>query len=240
MYLLYGSLVLAMTVFLLYGRPPITERNAKWLEISLLAPGTILYLPLLLLSGGVHWSLPFGARMPLWGILNVFGYLAIPLAGRTTIRWWRGWKTSGGDRSIWLELLQTPATMVLLGLGMLLLGLNGAIRIWQGIDGPPDTANMVLAPVAAIGFWCLAYYLCRYGTVTRLHGRALPAWMRWAVPVAEIIGGIIGGGLTYGEVKILRWSTAAAGTLAVTVTVVTVAVVLIVFRVAQKHHQKRF
>ncbi|MFQ5802290.1 MAG: hypothetical protein ACE5JQ_05250, partial [Candidatus Methylomirabilales bacterium] len=93
MYFLYGILIIAMTVFLLYGRPPITDKNITWAEIFFLAPGIMLYLPILLLSGGVHWSiLPFWARMPFWGTLNVLGYLAIPVVTQGIFRSWREWK----------------------------------------------------------------------------------------------------------------------------------------------------
>ncbi len=63
---IYGILVITMTIFLLYGRPPITDKNVTFIEIVLLLPGIILYLPLLLLSGGLHWTiLPFWARIHL-------------------------------------------------------------------------------------------------------------------------------------------------------------------------------
>jgi hypothetical protein len=233
MYVLYGVLVIAMTIFLLYGRLPITDRNVTWVEISLLAPGIILYLPLLLLSGGIHWSLfPLWARMPLWGTLNVLGYLAIPLSFRAITGRWREWKTSGKQGNFLLDLLRRPATMIMLGVGLLLLALNGAIQIWQGIAGPTDIANMVVGPFGAIGLWYLAYYQRRYGTIIPATGP--PTWTRWAVPLAALTGAVIGGGLAYREAKILRWSAASAGLLAVTATVVTVTMVWIVLRVVRK------
>ncbi|MFQ5846141.1 MAG: hypothetical protein ACE5IQ_00530 [Candidatus Methylomirabilales bacterium] len=235
-YVVYSILVIAMTVFLLHGRAPITDRNVTAVEMALLLPGIILYLPLLLLSGGVHWSLlPFWARMPLWGALNVLGYLAIPVATQGIFGSWQQWKASGKQGSFWLEMLRRPSVLIAAGVLCMLLGLNGVLQIRRDISGPTDYANVVLGPLAAIGFWCLAYYLYRYGTVTGLHGKSLPAWTRWAVPLAAVIGAMVGGGLAYGEVRILRWSPAAAGILAVTVTVVTVAVVLTLFHVMRKH-----
>lgn len=233
-YLLYGTIVIALTIFLLYGRLPITDRNVTWVEISLLAPGIILYLPLLLLSGGVHWSvLPFWTRMPLWGTLNVLGYLAIPLATRAVVKWWREWKASGRGGNMWLDLFRRPATMIVLGVGMLLLALNGVVQVRLGIAGPTDIANMVVGPFGAIGLWSLAYYQRRYGTIIPATGP--PAWTRWAVPLAALTGAVIGGVLAYKEAMILRWGTASAGILAVTVTAVTVVMVWIVFRVVRKH-----
>jgi hypothetical protein len=40
--------------------------------------------------------------------------------------------------------------MVVLGAGMFLVALNGAIHIWHGTDGPTDFANMVLGLFAAV------------------------------------------------------------------------------------------
>lgn len=235
-YVVYGILVIAMTVFLLQGRAPITDRNVTVVEMALLLPGIILYLPLLLLSGGIHLSLlPFWARMPLWGTLNVFGYLAIPPAIRAITGRWREWKTSGKQGNFLLDLLRRPATMIMLGVGLLLLALNGAIQIWQGIAGPTDIANMVFGPLGAIGLWFSVYYQRRHGTAISITGQAAPPWPRWAVPLAALVGAVIGGGLAYGEAKILRWSPAAAGTLAVTVTVFTVLFVWTVFRALRRH-----
>lgn len=234
-YILYGIFVIAMTVFLLYGRPPITDKNVTFVEIVLLLPGIILYLPLLLLSGGIHWTiLPFWARIPLWGTLNVFGYLVIPVATEGIFRSWQQWKASGKQGSFWLELLRRPSVLVAAGVLCMLLGLNGVLQISWKISGPTDYANAALGPLAAIGFWCLAYYLYRYGTVTGLHGKLLPAWMHWAVAVAALIGAVIGGRLAYGEARILRWSTTGAGLLAVSVTVATLLMVWIVWRMLRK------
>jgi hypothetical protein len=232
-YVLYGILVVAMTVFLFYGRPPITDKSITVAETFFLLPGIILYVPLLLLSGGIHWSLlPLGARMPLWGTLNVLGYLAIPLAIRGMIKWWRELKTSGKQGNIWQDILRRPTTMVVFGVGMLLLALNGAIQVRLGIAGPTDIANMVFGTFGAIGLWYLAYYQRRYGTIIPTTGP--PAWTRWAVPLAALTGAVIGGGLAYREAMILRWSTASATLLAVSVTVVTSVMVWIVFRMVRK------
>jgi len=116
----------------------------------------------------------------------------------------------------------------------MLLGLNGILQIWRGTDGPTDFANAVLGPLAAIGFWFLAYYLYRHGAVIRLTGKGLPAWTRWAVPLAALTGAVIGGRLAYGEARILRWNPPAAGVLAVTVTGVTLLMTWIVFRVVRR------
>jgi hypothetical protein len=121
-----------VTVILLYGRPPITDKNITWAEIFFLAPGIMLYLPILLLSGGVHWSiLPFWARMPFWGTLNVLGYLAIPVVTQRIFRSWREWKKSGKQGSFWLELLRRPSVLVVVGVSCMLLGLNGILQIWR-------------------------------------------------------------------------------------------------------------
>lgn len=238
MYTVYGIVVIAITVFLLYGRLPIADKNITWTEIVLLAPGIILYLPLLLLSGGIHWSiLPFWARMPLWGALNILGYLAIPVGTRAILSSRQKWKSSGKQGSFWLGLIRRPAVLVAAGVLFLLLGLNGVLQISWKISGPTDYANAVLGPVAAIGFWCLAYYLYRYGTVTGLHGKILPAWTHWAVALAALIGGFIGGRLAYGEAKILRWTKASAGAMAISVTVVTLLMVWIAWRMVRKHRQ---
>jgi hypothetical protein len=103
-----------------------------------------------------------------------------------------------------------------------------------GTDGPTDFANAVLGPLAAIGFWFLAYYLYRHGAVIRLTDKGLPAWTRWAVPLAALTGAVIGGRLAYGEVRIVGWSTTSAGALAVAVTGITVLMVLIAFRLVQR------
>lgn len=237
-YILYGISVIGMTVFLLYGRPPIMDRNVTWAEIILLAPGIILYLPLLLLSGGIHWSiLPLWARMPLWGALNILGYLAIPVGTRVILALRREWNLSGKQGNFWLGLIRRPAVLVAAGVLCTLLGLNGVLQISWKISGPTDYANAVLGPVAAIGLWCLAYYLYRYGTVTGYHGKVLPAWTHWAVALVALIGGVIGGRLAYGEAKILRWTKASAGTLAISVTGVTLLMVWIAWRTFQKHRQ---
>ncbi len=112
----------------------------------------------------------------------------------------------------------------------MLLGLNGVLQISWKISGLTDYADAVLGPLAAIGLWCLAYCLFRYGTVIGLHGKALPAWMCSAVALAAVIGGLIGGGLAYGEARILRWTNASAGALAISVTVVTLQMVWIAWR----------
>lgn len=116
----------------------------------------------------------------------------------------------------------------------MLLGLNGILQIWRGTDGPTDFANAVLGPLAAVGFWFLAYYLYRHGAVIRLTGKGLPAWTHWAVPLAALIGGVISGRLAYGEARIVGWSITSAGALAVAVTGVTVFMVLIGFRLVQR------
>jgi len=235
MYFLYGILVIGMTVFLLYGRPPITDKNITWAEIFFLAPGIMLYLPILLLSGGVHWSiLPFWARMPFWGTLNVLGYLAIPVVTQGIFRSWREWKKSGKQGNFWLELLRRPSVLVVVGVSCMLLGLNGILQIWRGTVGPTDFANAVLGPLAAIGFWFLAYYLYRHGAVIRLTDKGLPAWIRWAVPLAALTGAVIGGRLAYGEARIVGWSTTSAGALAAAVTGITVLMILIAFRLVQR------
>ncbi|MGH7432688.1 MAG: hypothetical protein ACREJL_02930, partial [Candidatus Methylomirabilales bacterium] len=65
---LYALLVIGATVILLHGRPPLTDKSLSWVETVLLLPGLIFYLPLMLLSGGIHWSvLPLRSQVPLWG-----------------------------------------------------------------------------------------------------------------------------------------------------------------------------
>jgi hypothetical protein len=112
--------------------------------------------------------------------------------------------------------------MVVLGAGMFLVALNGAIHIWHGTDGPTDFANMVLGLFAAVG------------TAIQFNYKALPAWTHWAVPLAALIGGVVGGRLAYGEARIVGWSTTSAGALAVAITGITVLMVLIAFRLVQR------
>lgn len=231
-YVVYGILVTAITHFLLYGRPSPLDESLTLLEIVCLLPGVILFWPTLFITGGRYTSIfPFSTHSPLLGILNVFVYLAIPLAIRRMIRSWQEWKTSGQS---WLDIFRKPITMVVLGTGMFLLALNGAIHIWHGTDGPTDFANMVLGLFAAVGFCFLAHYLWRHGTSIQFKARALPAWTHWAVPLAALIGGVIGGKLAYGEARIVGWNITAAGTLAVAVTGITVLMVLIAFRLVQR------
>jgi hypothetical protein len=141
------------------------------------------------------------------------------------------WKTSGQS---WLDIFRKPTTMVVLGAGMFLVALNGAIHIWHGTDGPTDFANMVLGLFAAVGFCFLAHYLWRHGTAIQFNYKALPAWTHWAVPLAALIGGVVGGRLAYGEARIVGWSTTSAGALAVAITGITVLMVLIAFRLVQR------
>ena len=231
-YVLYGILVIVMTVLLLYGRTsPIDEKLTVVETVSLL-PGVTLFFPLLMITGGKYTSLfPFSIHTPLLGMLNVFAYLTAPLAIRATIGRWREWKTSGHS---WLDIFRKPTTMVVLGVGMLLLALDGAIHIWHGTDGPTDFANMVLGLFAAVGFVFLAHYLWRHGASVQFTSQALPAWTRRAVPLAGLVGGVIGGGLTYGEARIVGWSTTSASALAVTVTIINVLAVCFAFRLFQR------
>jgi hypothetical protein len=127
------------------------------------------------------------------------------------------WKTSGQS---WLDIFRKPTTMVVLGAGMFLVALNGAIHIWHGTDGPTDFANMVLGLFAAVAI--------------QFNYKALPAWTHWAVPLAALIGGVVGGRLAYGEARIVGWSTTSAGALAVAITGITVLMVLIAFRLVQR------
>ncbi|MFQ5989170.1 MAG: hypothetical protein ACE5K9_04565 [Candidatus Methylomirabilales bacterium] len=227
-YVFYGILVIAMTVFLLHGRLSPLDKNLTLVELVCLLPGVILFYPLLVLTGGRYTSIfPFSIHALLLGILNVCAYLAVPLATRAVIRSWKKGET-------WRDIVRSPTTMVVLGVGMLLLALNGAIQLWQGRGGPTDIANTVFGPLAAIGLWCLAYYQRRHGTTIRLAERAPPAWIRWTVPLAALTGAVIGGILAYGEARILGWSTTAAGVLSVTVTGVTVLMVWLVFRMMQR------
>lgn len=175
--------------------------------------------------------------MPLWGTLNVLGYLAIPVAIRAITTWWRERKTSGTQENIWRDLFRRPATMIVFGVGMLLLALNGVIQIHLGIAGPTDTANVVFGSLGVIGFWYLAYYQRRYGPVILATDQPPPAWTRWAVPLAAFTGAVMGGGLAYREAKILRWSAASAGLMAMTVTVASVVMALIVFRLVRKQRR---
>lgn len=231
-YILYGILITAMTLFLLYGKPSPIDEKLTLVEMVCLLPGVTLFYPLLVLTGGRYTSIfPFSIHSPLLGILNVFAYLAVPLAARVTIRWWREWKTSGKS---WLELFRRPGFLVAVGVGCMLLALNGAIQIWQGRGGPTDIANTGFAPLAAIGLWSLAYYRRRHGMAIQVADRVPPPWIRWAVPLAALTGAVIGGILAYGEARILRWSTAAAGVLAVAVTGVTLLMVWIVFRIVRR------
>lgn len=208
------------------------DKNLTLVELVCLLPGVILFYPLLILTGGRYTSIfPFSIHSPLLGILNVFAYLVIPLAIRTIFRCWREWKTSGQS---WLNIFRKPTTMVVLGVGLLLLALNGGIQIWQGRGGPTDIANTVVGPLAAIGLWFLAYYQRRHGTAAKVTDQAPQTWICWAVPLAALTGAVIGGILAYGEARILRWSAAAAGVLAVTVTGITVLMVWFIFRMVRK------
>jgi hypothetical protein len=64
-------------------------------EIVCLLPGVILFWPTLFITGGRHTSIfPFSIHSPLLGILNVFAYLAVPLATRAIIKSYRERKSS--------------------------------------------------------------------------------------------------------------------------------------------------
>jgi len=232
---LYALLVIGATVILLHGRPPLTDKSLSWVETILLLPGLISYLPLMLLSGGIHWSvLPLRSQVPLWGILNVCGYLGIPPTIRAMRMWWRDRGAYPGYQKRLQGIFFKPIMMIVLGLGMLLVALNGALQIRRGIDGPTDIANTVLGSIGAIGLWTLAYLERRYKALSRVAGKGPPAWTRWAVSIAAITGAVIGALLTYGEMRILRWSKASAGVLAVTLAALTLAMAWIIFRLVRK------
>lgn len=232
---LYAILVIGGTVVLLYGRRPLTDKSLAWVEAVLLLPGLIFYLPLLLLSGGIHWSLlPLWGQVPLWGILNVCGYLGIPPTIRAMRMWWRDRGAYPGHQKRWQGIFLKPIMMVVLGLGMLLVALNGILQIWRRVDGPTDIANTVLGSIGGIGLWALAYLERRYKALSRVADQGPPAWTRWAVPLAAITGAVIGGVLAYGEMRILRWSEASAGVLAVTATALTLAMAWIIFRAVRR------
>ena len=234
-YGVYSVLVIALTVLLLYGRPSPLDERLTLVEIVCLLPGVILFWPTLFITGGRYTSIfPFSIHSPLLGILNVFAYLAVPLATRAIIKSYRERKSSLTQERNWLNIFKRPTTMVVLGAGMFLVALNGAIHIWHGTDGPTDFANMVLGLFAAVGFGFLAHYLWRHGTAIQFNYKALPAWTHLAVPLAALIGGVIGGRLAYGEARIVGWSTTSAGALAVAVTGITVLMVLIAFRLVQR------
>ena len=232
---LYALLVIGATVILLHGRPPLTDKSLSWVETVLLLPGLIFYLPLMLLSGGIHWSvLPLRSQVPLWGILNVCGYLGIPPTIRAMRMWWRDRGAYPGYQKRLQGIFFKPIMMIVLGLGMLLVALNGALQIRRGIDGPTDIANTVLGSIGAIGLWTLAYLERRYKALSRVADQGPPAWTRWAVSIAAITGAVIGALLTYGEMRILRWSKASAGVLAVTLAALTLAMAWIIFRLVRK------
>jgi len=232
---LYVILVIAGTALLLHGRPPLTDKSLTWIEAVLLLPGLSLYLPLLLLSGGIHWSLlPLWSQVPLWGVLNVCAYLGIPPAFQAMRRWRRDRSTPHGPRTLWQDIFLRPITMVFFGFGMLLVGLNGALAIWRGINGPTDTANTVLGPIGAIGLWTLAYFESRYGALRHVADKGAPGWTRWAVPLAAIIGAVIGGALIYGEMRILRWTKVSSAVLAVTLSALTLALVWILLGLVRR------
>jgi hypothetical protein len=140
-YGLYVVFVIAGTAVLLHGRPPLTDKSLSWVETLLLLPGLIFYLPLMLLSGGIHWSV-------------------LPLRSQVLER--------------------------------------------------------------------------RYRVLSRVADQGPPAWTRWAVPLAAITGAVVGGVLVYGEMRILRWSQASAGVLAVAATALTLAMAWIIFRLVRK------
>ena len=234
-YVAYGILITAMTFFFLYGRPSPLDEKLTLVEMVCLLPGVILFWPTLFITGGRYTSIfPFSIHSPLLGILNVFAYLAVPLTTRAITRWRQERKTSPTQERTWLDIFKRPITMAVLGAGMFLVALNGAIHIWHGTDGPTDFANMVLGLFAGVGFWFLAHYLWRHGTAIQFNYKALPAWTRWAVPLAALTGAVIGGRLAYGEARIVGWSTTAGGALAVAVTGITVLLVLIAFRFVQR------
>lgn len=234
-YFVYGILITAMTFFLLYGRPSPLDEKLTLVEMVCLLPGVILFWPTLFLTGGRYTSIfPFSVHSTLLGTLNIFACLAVPLATRAITRWWQERKTSLTQERTWLDIFKRPITMAVLGAGMFLVALNGAIHIWHGTDGPTDFANMVLGLFAAVGFVFLAHYLWRHGASIQFTSKALPAWTHWAVPLAALIGGVVGGRLAYGEARIVGWSTTAGGALAVAVTGITVLLVLIAFRLVQR------
>jgi hypothetical protein len=211
------------------------DESLTLVEIVCLLPGVILFWPTLFITGGTYTSIfPFSIHSTLLGTLNIFAYLAIPLATRAMIRSWQELKTSPRQEKNWLDVFKRPTTMVMLGAGMFLVALNGAIHIWHGTDGPTDFANMVLGLFATVGFVFLAHYLWRHGASIQFTSKALPAWTHWAVPLAALIGGVVGGRLAYGEARIVGWSTTAGGALAVAVTGITVLLVLIAFRLVQR------
>ena len=219
---LYALLVIGATVILLHGRPPLTDKSLSWVETVLLLPGLIFYLPLMLLSGGIHWSvLPLRSQ-------------GIPPTIRAMRMWWRDRGAYPGHQKRLQGIFLKPIMMIVLGLGMLLVALNGALQIRRGINGPTDIANMVLGSIGAIGLWTLAYLERRYKALSRVADQGPPAWTRWAVSIAAITGAVIGALLTYGEMRILRWSKASAGVLAVTLTALTLAMAWIIFRLVRK------
>jgi hypothetical protein len=233
-YGLYVILVMVGTALLLHGRPPLTDKGLSWGETVLLLPGLIFYLPLMLLSGGIHWSLlPLWSQIPVWGILNVCGYLGLPLAIWGMHSRWRDGRSSYGHQKPWRELLLRPVTMVVFGFGMFFVALNGGLQIWRNVDGPTDIANVVLGLSGAIGLWTLASLEHNYGVLRRAAAQGPPAWTRWAVPLAAITGAAIGGALVYGEVRILRWSKASAGAAGLTVTALTLMMTWIIVRMVR-------
>lgn len=237
---LYALLVIGATVILLHGRPPLTDKSLSWVETVLLLPGLIFYLPLMLLSGGIHWSvLPLRSQVPLWGILNVCGYLGIPPTIRAMRMWWGDRGAHPGYEKRLRGVFFKPTTMVVLGFGLLLVALNGALQISRGINGPTDLANTVLGSIGAIGLWTLAYLERRYTALSRVADKGPPAWTRWAVPFAAIAGAAIAGSLVYGEMRILRWNKASAGVWAVTLAALTLAMAWIIFRLVRNLLDRR-
>jgi hypothetical protein len=158
----------------------------------------------------------------------------MPLAIRAMRNWWRDRGAYPGHQKRWQAIFLKPIVMVVLGFGMLLAALNGGLQIRRGIDGPTDIANTVLGSIGGIGLWALSYLERRYRVLSRVADQGPPAWTRWAVPLAAITGAVVGGVLVYGEMRILRWSQASAGVLAVAATALTLAMAWIIFRLVRK------
>lgn len=234
-YVVYGILVIAMTVLLLYDRPSPLDEKLTLVELVWLLPGFILFWPTLFILGGRYTSIfPFSIHSLLLGVLNVFGYMAAPLVTRAMIRSWQERNMFPNEERNWLDVFKKPITMVVLGASMCIVSLNGAIHTWHGTDGPTDFANMVLGLFAAVGFAFLAHYLWRHGASIQFTAKSLPSWTRWAVPLAGLVGGMIGGRLAYEEARIVGWSTTSASALAVVVTSLTILTVCFAFRLFQK------